>query len=63
MINPFSSELRQITAGDLDQIAKMRLLASDLFRAIDALPDSREKALAMTNLQQAVMWAVAAVAG
>ena len=28
----------------------------------NACPDSREKALAMTNLEQAVMWANAAIA-
>lgn len=31
-------------------------------KIIDILPESRERSLAMTNLEQALMWAVAAVA-
>lgn len=38
---------------------KMKALAEDINRIC---PESREKALAMTNLEQAIMWANAAIA-
>ncbi|MCY9513300.1 Acb2/Tad1 domain-containing protein [Paenibacillus apiarius] len=41
----------------------IREKAKELANVIDELcPNSREKSLAMTNLEQAVMWANAAVA-
>lgn len=41
----------------------IRTAARELATTIDCLvPDSREKSLAMTNLEQAVMWANAAIA-
>ena len=42
---------------------KLRESAKDLAYLIqDHCPDSREKSLAITNLQQAVMWANASIA-
>jgi hypothetical protein len=41
----------------------IRSTAKELALSIDALcPESREKSLAMTNLEQAVMWANASIA-
>lgn len=41
----------------------LRNLGKGLAKAIDELcPDSREKSLALTNLEQAVMWANASIA-
>ena len=41
----------------------IRETAKELARVIDEkCPDSREKSLALTNLQQAVMWANASIA-
>lgn len=46
-----------------DRYERIRLHAKYLAEAINGLcPESREKALAMTNLEQAVMWANAAIA-
>ncbi len=42
---------------------RLRTLAKELAYAINsACPDSREKALAITSLQQTTMWANAAIA-
>jgi hypothetical protein len=41
----------------------LRTMARDLARLInDSCPESREKSLAFTNLQQAIMWANASIA-
>lgn len=41
----------------------IRAMGRNMAELIDgAVPESREKALAMTNLEQAVMWANAAIA-
>jgi hypothetical protein len=46
-----------------EKYARMRNLAKLLVKNIEAdCPTSREKSLAMTNLEQAVMWANAAIA-
>lgn len=36
----------------------LRLKASELFQAIEVLPSSREKSLAITRLEESLMWAV-----
>lgn len=50
--------------GDQTQrYVKIRMIARALAAEInESCPDSREKALAITNLQQSVMWANASIA-
>ncbi|SDR82413.1 hypothetical protein SAMN05444162_0128 [Paenibacillaceae bacterium GAS479] len=49
--------------GQPAKYEELRSNAKELAYLIDGLcPNSREKALAMTNLEQAVMWANAAIA-
>ncbi len=49
--------------GQADRYANIRLNARDLAELFDKeCPDSREKSLAMTKLEEAVMWANAAIA-
>ncbi|CDN44855.1 Uncharacterized protein BN871_FT_00070 [Paenibacillus sp. P22] len=49
--------------GQPEKYEKIRNLAKELAYLIDAeVPNSREKSLAMTNLEQAVMWANAGIA-
>jgi len=46
-----------------DRYTTLRGLAKSLAYAIERnCPDSREKSLALTNLQQAIMWANASIA-
>ena len=49
--------------GQTVKYEKIRDFAKEFAYIInDACPDSREKSLAMTNLEQAVMWANASIA-
>lgn len=46
-----------------DRYVALRTTAKDLASMIEThCPDSREKSLAFTNLQQAIMWANASIA-
>ncbi len=46
-----------------DRYSRIRNLARELAHSInEACPESREKSLALTNLQQSVMWANASIA-
>lgn len=46
-----------------ERYGTLRTAARNLAMSINALcPDSREKSLALTNLQQSVMWANASIA-
>ena len=47
----------------VDRFEQIREAAKQLARVIDELcPDSREKSLAFTNLEQTVFWSVASIA-
>jgi hypothetical protein len=49
--------------GQPEQYAKLRKKAKELAYLIDAeCPNSREKSVALTNLETAVMWANASIA-
>lgn len=51
------------TAGQPERYERLRAGGLELARLIDGdCPDSREKSLAITHLEQAVMWANAAIA-
>lgn len=46
-----------------DRYVAIRALGRDLAQQLDALcPDSREKSLAITHIEEAVFWANAAIA-
>lgn len=50
------------TSEALDRIRKLRQSFSDLHRLIEvATPASRERSVALTNLETAAMWAIKAV--
>ncbi len=50
-------------AGQSERYTQLREQAKDLALLIDALcPNSREKSLAMTKLEESVMWANASIA-
>ena len=49
--------------GQAETYQRLRSMALDFARAIDGeCPDSREKSLAITHLEDAVMWANASIA-
>ena len=49
--------------GQLDKYTALRNLAKDFATMINVLvPDSREKSLAITKVEEAIMWANAGIA-
>ena len=61
MTNKFRPVYRPLTDAEAVTLDEIKARADHLDRVIDTLPPSREKSLAMTNLEQAVMWAVKAL--
>lgn len=53
--DPF--EYHEPTENQRTAIEAFRQKAKDFREALDCLPPSREKALAVTNLEQTLMWA------
>lgn len=52
----------RVDADQADAHATIRLMGRQLAETVDELcPEGREKALAVTNIEQAVMWANAAI--
>ena len=50
-------------SNQIDKYSKLRLFAKEFANLIDELcPESREKSLAITKLQECVMWANASIA-
>ena len=53
----------QLTADQLNQTAEIKCKAKELAILInDSCPESREKSLAFTELENSVMWATASIA-
>lgn len=55
MNNPFSQV--EVTAKAATQIKRQNYSAEKLLGIINQLPNSREKSLALTKLEECVMWA------
>ena len=55
MTNPFTYV--ELTAKAATQIKRTNYSAENLLGIISQLPNSREKSLAMTKLEECVMWA------
>lgn len=55
MDNPFMSV--ELTAKAATQIKRTNYSAEKLLSILHSLPNSREKSLAMTKLEECVMWA------
>ena len=53
---------QNLTADQLNQVADIKCKARDLAETINkTCPESREKSLAFTKLEEASMWATAAI--
>lgn len=55
MSNPFTSV--ELSAKAAQQIKRTNYSAEKLLSIIEHLPNSREKSLALTKLEECVMWA------
>lgn len=53
--NPFVH--RDISQSQKDQITSVRLAFQTVYAVLNELPPSREKALAVTKLEESAMWA------
>jgi hypothetical protein len=52
-----------VNSDVIGSFERVRAIAKNLAATIDGnCPDSREKSLAFTNLEQALMWAIASIA-
>ena len=60
----FRPEYRALSDDEKANVHNIKVFADGLADMIDGgAPDGREKALALTKLEEAVMWAVKAVTG
>ena len=53
----FRKEYRDLTPAEEELIKMIKSRAEDLEEFIEQMPAGREKALALTNLEQSIMWA------
>lgn len=60
-VDKFRSKYRPLTETEQRLIENVKQAAFRLDILLNDLPPSREKSLAMTNLEQAVMWATKAL--
>ena len=61
MTGRFRKQYRELDEREKSIVEGIKANAETLETMIDLVPDGREKALAMTKLEEAVMWAVKAV--
>ena len=59
----FRKAYRQLTDGEKILMDALKDQAFEVYKIIKSAPPGREQALALTNLEQAVMWAVKAITG
>lgn len=59
----FRKQYRKLTEAELEAIYEVKVDAEVLLTCIMRLPESRERALAATKLEECVMWAVKALTG
>ncbi len=59
----FRKAYRQLTDGEKILMDALKDQAFDVYKIIKSTPAGREQALALTNLEQSVMWAVKAITG
>ncbi len=59
----FRTIYRELSAGEAQLVVDIKRKAEDLARLMDAAPVGRERSLAMTKLEESVMWAVKGITG
>lgn len=61
--NIFRKEYRLLSDEEKAMIANLKDIAGNLYTAIVNTPGGRENSLAITKLEEAVMWAVKGITG
>lgn len=62
-MSKFRKQYRELDAGEAHQVAAIKEAAELLDDVIEQMPEGREKSLAMTKLEESVMWAVKGITG
>lgn len=63
MTNRFRKEYRELSNEEMELSSNIKNIAEILEGYINKAPDGREQSLAMTKLEEAVMWAIKSVTG
>jgi hypothetical protein len=63
MADPFRLEHRTLSDEEQDAVALIKRKAGELLDVMQATGEGRELALAVTKLEECVMWAVKGIAG
>ena len=58
MADPFRKEYRELSDAEKNALTVLKESAGSLYVLIDSMTESREKSIAKTKLEEAVMWAV-----
>lgn len=62
-MDTFRTTYRELSDAEKATMNDIKVVADSLFSAMSSVPDSRYKSLAVTALEQAVMWAVKGITG
>lgn len=57
-MDPFRKEYRELTQEEQELISSIKSQAFTLYELFNTVKDGREKSLAKTKLEEAIMWAV-----
>jgi len=58
MANTFRTVYRELSDDEKELVEGIKTCAEDLERFIDAMPAGRKRSLAITKLEESVMWAI-----
>jgi hypothetical protein len=59
----FCKEYRQLSPNETVAVGEIKDVAHDLYERLQKVPLGREKSLALTKLEECVMWAVKGITG
>lgn len=59
----FRGVYRELSESEKETVATIKRIAAELYVHIDGMNDGREKSVAKTKLEEAVMWAVKGITG
>lgn len=63
MSNTFRTTYRELNSEEKNNISEIKTRAETVLEILNSLPKSRESSLAITKLEEAVMWGVKGITG